>query len=416
MKEELGENSKKNTKKLFISLFLVLGIIIFIAIFKCVFKVDILEFLKNLFLLKYLPELDNNTSYALLFAFGVLTSFHCIGMCGGIAISQCVKKNELESENTKNKLYIWLIPSLLYNFGRVISYTLVGGIVGGLGCVISFSGMFKGIVPIIGGLFMIIMAINLLGIFRVLRRINIRMPSFVARKIYKRNNYSPIIVGFLTGLMPCGPLQIVQLYALGTKSVFFGAVSMFFFSIGTVPLLFTFGAINTIINKKFSAIILKASAVLVLILGIVMIGRGLAIYGISMPMQMHHEMNMSGTEAFLTVEGNLQTVTTKIKSDSFPPIIVQKGIPVKWNIKADEQDLNDCNSTITIPKFKIEKKLSTGDNLVEFTPNEEGEIVFTCWMGMIKSKITVVDDLKKHTVNGSTKTSLNKDNESNISK
>lgn len=355
----------------------------------------LVEFFKNLFLLKYLPDLGTNASYGLLFIFGVLTSFHCIGMCGGIAISQCVKKDENEAESSSSKSHRVLVPSLLYNLGRVISYTIVGGIAGGLGHIISFSGMLKGIIPIIGGLFMIIMAINLLGIFPVLRRLNIRMPYFIAKKITKGNNYSPAIVGLLSGLMPCGPLQIVQLYALGTKSVVFGALSMFFFSVGTVPVLFIFGAINTIISKKFSKVILKVSAGLVLVLGVVMIGRGLALYGISIGM--HHQMNIKGDQAVSTIQGNLQTVTTEIKPDSFPPIVVQKGIPVKWIVKASNDNLNECNNAITISKLKIEKKLVVGDNIVEFTPNEVGDIAFTCWMGMIKSKITVVDDLGKVT-------------------
>ena len=372
----------------------------------------LVEFLRNLFLLKYLPNLGTNASYGLLFIFGVLTSFHCIGMCGGIAISQCVKKDENEAEGSSSKSHRWLVPSLLYNLGRVISYTIVGGIVGGLGHIISFSGMLKGIIPIIGGLFMIIMAINLLGIFPVLRRLNIRMPYFIAKKITKGNNYSPAIVGLLSGLMPCGPLQIVQLYALGTKSVVFGALSMFFFSVGTVPVLFIFGAINTIISKKFSKVILKVSAGLVLVLGVVMIGRGLALYGVSIGM--HHQMNMKGDQAVSTIQSNLQTVTTEIKPDSFPPIVVQKGIPVKWIIKARNDNLNECNNAITISKLKIEKKLVVGDNIVEFTPNEVGDIVFTCWMGMIKSKITVVDDLKKVVVNDNTKVSSNKEDENKV--
>lgn len=139
------------------------------------------EFFKNLFLLKHLPNLGTNASYELLFIFGALTSFHCIGMCGGIAISQCVKKDELEAESSSNKSHRWLLPSLLYNLGRVISYTIIGCIVGGLGHIISFSDTLKGIVPIIGGLFMIIIAINLLGVFPILRRLNIRMPYFIAK-------------------------------------------------------------------------------------------------------------------------------------------------------------------------------------------------------------------------------------------
>ncbi|MBP2032925.1 sulfite exporter TauE/SafE [Clostridium algifaecis] len=343
-----------------------------------------------MFLLKYLPKLGNNSSYVLLFAFGVLTSFHCIGMCGGIAISQSIKKNEMKLKN--GKPYIAFIPSLLYNTGRVISYTIVGGIVGGLGRIISFSSALRGIVPIIGGIFMVIMAINLLGIFRIFRKLNITVPSFIAKKIYKKNNYGPVIVGLLNGLMPCGPLQIVQLYALGTKSVLIGAASMFFFSIGTVPIVFVFGAINTIINRKFSTVILKVSAVLVLTLGVVMIGRGLSLYGVSMGM---NNMVSNSGEGFSTLQGNVQNVKIEAGSDSFPAIEVVKGVPVNWNIHMDEKNFNECNKAIQLPKYKVKKSFKVGDNIIQFTPNESGEFMYTCWMGMIKSKIIVVDNFSQ---------------------
>ncbi|AND84742.1 sulfite exporter TauE/SafE family protein [Clostridium tyrobutyricum] len=391
MKVDILENTtnnklnKQKNKNIWI-IISIMVVVLFIIILKSIFKINILEVLKNLFMLKYLPRLGNNTSYALLFIFGVMTSFHCIGMCGGITLSQTINKSERKIKNTIFR------SSLFYNAGRILSYTIVGGIVGGLGSVISLSGTLRGIVPIIGGIFMIIMSINLLGIFKVLRRINITMPSFVARKVRRKNNYSPIIVGFLTGLMPCGPLQIIQLYALGTKSILLGAVSMFFFSIGTIPLLFTFGILNTFITKNFSKIILKFSAVLVLSLGVIMIGRGLSLYGISMGMK--SMVSISG-EGFSTIEGKNQNIKTELGSDTFPPIEVVKGVPVKWNLHVDEKNLNECNKAIQIPKYKIKKNLKVGDNIIEFIPYEKGEFMYTCWMGMIKSKITVVDNFSK---------------------
>lgn len=372
-------NDQKNGNK-FITILIILIVMLFVIILKSIFNVNIIEVIKNLFMLKYLPKLGNNTSYMLLFIFGVMTSFHCIGMCGGITLSQTINKNTVFKS------------SLFYNVGRILSYTIVGGIVGGLGSIISISGALRGIVPIIGGVFMIIMSINLLGIFKVLRIINITMPSFIARKLRRKNNYSPIIVGLLTGLMPCGPLQIIQLYALGTKSVLLGAVSMFFFSIGTIPLLFTFGVLNTFITKNFSKIILKLSAVLVLLLGLVMIGRGLSLYGISMGM---NSMVSTSKGGFSTVEGKTQNIRTELGTDTFPTIEVVKGVPVKWNLHVDRKNLNECNKSIQIPKYKIKKNLKVGDNIIEFIPDEKGEFMYTCWMGMIKSKITVVDNFSK---------------------
>lgn len=352
---------------------------------------DVLEFLKDLFMLKYLPELGTNASLGILFLFGILTSIHCIGMCGGIAISQCTgTPPQKEPEDAVETTKPWFIPSFLYNAGRVVSYTLAGAIVGGMGQIISFRGILKGIVPVVGGIFMIIMAINLLGIFPALRRFNIRLPDLFAKKLFAGTSHSPFYVGLLTGLMPCGPLQMIQLYALGTGNAFFGALSMLIFSLGTIPVLFLFGAVNTVVNKKQSKAILKVSAALVLILGVVMIGRGLALSGVSM----HSPVSsVSVDRSAAVIRKNIQTVTTNIGSGSFPPIIVQRGIPVRWIIHADKKNLNKCNNAIVVPEYRIETALAAGDTLIEFTPERNGEFIYTCWMGMIKSRITVVEDL-----------------------
>lgn len=90
----------------------------------------------------------------------------------------------------------------------------------------------------------------------------------------------PLLIGILNGFMPCGPLQAMQLYALGTGGFIQGALSMFAFSIGTVPLMLTFGTVSTFITKRFSKYMVRASAVLIVALSIVMITRGLSLSGI----------------------------------------------------------------------------------------------------------------------------------------
>ena len=153
-----------------------------------------------------LPVIEGNVGYGMLFVVGLLTSIHCIAMCGGINISQCI--TQISTDGTNN-LYK---SSLLYNGGRVISYTIIGAVVGALGSVISFSGASKGIVSILAGLFMILMGINLLGLFPNLRKFNIQIPSGV-RRVFMGNTgeRGPFVVGLLNGFMPCGPLQTMQI-------------------------------------------------------------------------------------------------------------------------------------------------------------------------------------------------------------
>ncbi|PWJ48899.1 cupredoxin domain-containing protein [Faecalicatena contorta] len=97
-----------------------------------------------------------------------------------------------------------------------------------------------------------------------------------------------------------------------------------------------------------------------------------------------------GTAA--TVQDGVQYITSTVSSRQYEPITVQQGIPVKWTLNVPSGALNGCNNSITIPKYNLEVELKTGENVIEFTPDESGTFPFSCWMGMIRSSITVVSD------------------------
>ncbi len=327
----------------------------------------------------YFPEAKTGMSYAAIFVIGLLTSVHCVGMCGGICLSQCVgAKGDGKFERMR--------PSFLYNLGRIISYTLVGGIVGVIGSVISFNGVMRGAVALFAGLFMIVMGLNMLNIFPWLRKFSLRMPRFLTGGIEGKSN-SPLYVGLLNGLMPCGPLQAMQLYALSTGSPLQGAISMFLFALGTSFLMFGFGAASSMLSKKFTASLMMVSAVLVIILGFGMFNTGLNMSGF-----LAIGTKTSDTSAFepVIVDG-YQIVTIEVSPRSYAPITVKKDIPVKFNLHAEAKNLNGCNNAILIPEYGIELPLKAGDNFVEFTPTETGKIPYSCWMNMIRSSITVID-------------------------
>jgi len=340
----------------------------------------------------FIPEINQSMGYGILFVVGFLTSLHCIAMCGGINLSQCVSYRADDGDYGRLSK---IKPGLLYNCGRVVSYTVIGGIAGALGTVIGFSGTARGIVAVAAGIFMVIMGLNMLNVFPRLRKLNPRTPKIFGEKIYSgRGKYGPLFVGLLNGLMPCGPLQAMQIYALGTGSFTAGALSMFMFSIGTVPLMFGFGAVSSIIGRKFTHKMMKLSAVLVIVLGVVMANRGLALSGLSIPYFSFGTGSSSQVSGVARVQDGVQTVTTRLSPGRYEPITVQKGVPVKWVIQARKDDINGCNNEIVIPEFKVRKKLKTGENIIEFTPAETGTFVYSCWMGMIRSRITVVDDIK----------------------
>lgn len=94
-----------------------------------------------------------------------------------------------------------------------------------------------------------------------------------------------------------------------------------------------------------------------------------------------------------TLEGNVQNITSELTASGYPDLIVQEGVPVRWNLHAAEGTINSCNNALVIPAYGVEVNLQEGDNIIEFTPDETGTIAYSCWMGMINAEIQVVKDL-----------------------
>lgn len=334
-------------------------------------------------------KLDAGATALVLFTVGALTSLHCAGMCGGILLSQTL------SGNTANRRQA-LRPAILYNLGRVISYTALGGVVGALGSVFAITPFMKAAVMLLAGLFMVITGANMAG-FRVLSKIaaRLRLPGSLHGQHFGGKSSNPLVVGLLNGLMPCGPLQTMQLYALGTGSFVKGASAMFVFALGTVPVMLLLGALSTLLSRGFTQRVARFSGALVVGLGIVMFGRGLTLAGYGIPVPSFLSGNRaaaSGQVAKAVLENGVQTVTTVADSRGYLPnlLYVQRGVPVRWVIKGEQ--INSCNGEIIAPSLNISKRLRSGENVIEFTPNQD-DIRFSCWMGMISGRIRVVDDL-----------------------
>ncbi|MDR1559132.1 MAG: sulfite exporter TauE/SafE family protein [Clostridiales bacterium] len=338
---------------------------------------------------------DSNMAYGMLFVVGLLTSVHCTAMCGGINLSQCIPRGGRKENGSWGST---VRPAFLYNLGRVVSYTAIGFIVGALGSAFSVSPAMQGVLKMLAGLIMIIMGINMLGIFPWLRWLSPSMPKVFARKIdmekEKSQNlptgFQPFYVGLLNGLMPCGPLQAMQIYALSTGSAMAGAFSMLLFSLGTVPLMFGLGALSSALGGKFTRKVMTAGAVLVAALGLSMLSQGWNLSGGSSSGVLSAQTNQSAGDT-VNIDNGVQVVNSTLASGRYPAITVQAGIPVKWVIDAPQGSINGCNNRVLIQEYGIEYPFKTGENIIEFTPRETGNFTYTCWMGMIRGSITVVE-------------------------
>jgi sulfite exporter TauE/SafE/copper chaperone CopZ len=343
-----------------------------------------------------LPQISQNMGYGLLFLLGLLTGFHCVGMCGGFVVSY-VTKGAKEGKKP-HKLH------LSYATGKIISYTVIGAVFGLLGSIIAFTPMMRGVAGILAGLFLIIFGLKMLNVFSALRKFNLKIPSFVNRFVgeeSRAHKNNPLIIGLLNGLMiACGPLQAIYIMAAGTGSMIEGAKMLFVFALGTLPVMLGFGYITSIISQKATHKILKASGVIVIILGLVMVNRGLALTGTG------YDFN-SLTTGISTLSGNAensasglpvlkdgyQEIRMEINRYGWEPnkFVLKKGVPVKWIINGKE--INGCNNAIQVPKYGLNFDIKKGEQIIEFTPTETGTVPWSCWMGMIPGTFIVKDDL-----------------------
>lgn len=211
------------------------------------------------------PALSEGAGFAAIFLVGLLTSPHCVGMCGGILLGQ--------SATSRSPAF----ASLSYNAGRVLAYTLVGAIFGALGTVISYTVSVKSMVFTMLGLAVALLGLNMWGLLPGLQSLFPEQNSACRLSADTRGRFAgrPLVIGLLTGVMPCGPLYAMWLHAITGGSAAYGAMSMLAFSLGTVPLMLLFGAVGSILPKKWNKVLLKGSAVIVVAMGLKMLIRGL---------------------------------------------------------------------------------------------------------------------------------------------
>ena len=320
----------------------------------------------------------------MLFIIGITTSFHCISMCGGIALSQVIS----EKDNMKR--------NLLYNTGRVISYTLLGGIVGFLGKGITLGNRLYGVIPILLGILMVMMGLShagmlSLGQWKITQKFNRHLMKF---KNKLSSNQGPFMLGILNGFMPCGPLQLMQIYALSTGSFLEGAAAMFAFSLGTVPLMLGMGVLVHKLSIKARVMVYKMGGYLILLLGMSMIMNGTSTLGIGSMGNFQKGTSLSGSiegKSKRRIEDGYQVVEINVGRRNYEDIVVEKDIPVKMILNVPTGVLNGCNYAINIPAYDIFTTLEEGENVIIFEPTEAGKFMYSCWMGMIRNTITVVD-------------------------
>ncbi len=206
-----------------------------------------------------------NVTYGTAFFIGVIASLStCMAVVGGLVLSMSATFAK-EGDRVK--------PQLMFHVGRIVSFFILGGIIGAIGVAFTLNTFAIFILSLIIGLVMLVLGINLLDVSPWAKKLQPSMPKFISKHaigVSKFNHtFTPLLVGIATFFLPCGFTQSMQLYTLSTGGFLQGGLTMFFFALGTLPVLalISFSSFS-IQNSKNSGIFFKTAGLIVILFAI----------------------------------------------------------------------------------------------------------------------------------------------------
>ncbi len=336
------------------------------------------------------PSTSGALSIGGIFLIGLVAgTSSCLAVTGGLLLALAAKHNEVHQAETPWQKFK---PLLHFNIGRLVSYAVLGGLVGVLGQSITLSTKMSGYMNIIVALVMLYLALTILEIIPK-GSFPIRPPKKLSRWIANLSESehpaAPFSMGALTFFLPCGFTQSLQLAALASGSFVIGALTMFVFALGTLPSLLGLSAISSTATGSFSHLFLRFSGALVLLLALFNLNSGFALTGINLS-QVFATGNQQAAAPAPTMNGDVQEVSMAVTRSGYAPsnLTIKAGIPVRWKI--DGSGAAGCTSIMTIPTLNISQALGRGENVIEFTAPQKGQLAFMCSMGMVRGSFTVI--------------------------
>ncbi|MFA4937130.1 MAG: sulfite exporter TauE/SafE family protein [Patescibacteria group bacterium] len=353
------------------------------------------------------PNLVNGEelSLSVVFVMGLVAAISsCIAVTGGLLVAVSTAYTQAHPEATSRQKFR---PHIFFNLGRIVSYTLLGAAVGALGSVLALSSMGSGIVTLAASLTMILLGLRLLNIFPWFSRFTIQPPKFIAHRLHdsagNTRAWAPFLMGAGTFFLPCGFTQALQLYVLTRGDASIGAVTMFVFSLGTLPALMSLGAITSFIKGRWQKVVATVAGAAVVALGLININYGANLTGLSTELIQAREnvMNVASRQVVevqdpnVTVVDGVQVVKMNVVARGYSPnhFTIHAGLPVRWEITG--VNTYGCQSIIELPDFNIIQSVKQGLNVVEFTPRGTGQYIFRCPMGMYTGSFTILPAAKR---------------------
>lgn len=289
-----------------------------------------------------------------------------------------------------------LWPVVYFLAAKLIAYTLLGFLLGALGSVFQITPAVQGVMQLFVGLFMLATALNMFNVHPVFRYFVIQPPKALTRLVRNQAKsqsvFTPVFLGVMTVLIPCGTTQAMEVLAISTGSPLVGALILFVFVLGTSPTFLVLGFLATRLRGQFQKWFAVVTAALILLLGLVSLNAGLNLLGSPLaPERLFASLFQPGgwdAPVQAQIVDGVQELTINVNDRGYQP---------NYSIAASDQPLRlrmvtsntySCALAFTIPSMGYYKTLPiTGETVIDLPPQPEGYVFFTCSMGMFSGTI-----------------------------
>lgn len=333
------------------------------------------------------------SSLPVVFIIGITAGIStCMALVGGLVLGMSAK---FSAQNPAASGIDKFVPHVYFNLGRIISYTIFGGIIGFAGSFFQLSSSVLGLLTIAVGLVMLLLGSQLIDIFPFLKTISFTLPKSLHKLLgikektnAEYSNKNAAALGASTFFLPCGFTQAMQLYAISTGSPLQGALTLGVFALGTTPGILGIGGLTSIVKGGTSKLFFKTAGVIVMLLALFNVSNGLNLLGVK---TVFADTKTESLDKNVKIVNGVQVVKMTQKTNGYSPnkFTIKKGIPVRWIVTSES--IYSCASSIVSQQLGIRASLKLGENVFEFTPTQTGTIRFSCSMGMYTGQFNVVD-------------------------
>lgn len=289
---------------------------------------------------------------------------------------------------------------------KLLIHTLVGFILGYIGLAFQPNLSILLIFQCLTALYLMASALNLLDVHPIFRHVIIQPPKFLF-KIFKRTSglsdwFAPAALGFLTIFVPCGVTQAMEVTSMSSGSPLAGALTMFSFTLGTMPLFIVIGLTTATLSKIWQRRLNYLSAGLIMLLSLSSLNGVLTV--LDSPFSVTGLINtyklvrayetgkVASATSVGTITNGIQKVHIDITSSGYVPnyIQVKKDIPVELTLTT--RDNYTCANYFVFSAFNISARLQPSETRTfAFIPNKTGKFNFSCSMGMYSGVMEVVE-------------------------